>query len=245
MPGRSCWRCGGAGCGPRSPPSRPGSPAPGACRGPPGRRRPTWRSPGSCRPCALSGSARGGAARTSGAVSGVRRDGPCRRTSTVRRSPSVMRPLRPTPDVTMTSVSAPMRSGPVKGYKRFRPPVAVSVGHRRGQGGAPWWTNDLDAGEDRRRIGWREDPDDVAELAHTHPFGPPELGVRMTMASGPGCSVRSTAVLQAQAETRARPVWPSPVAAVAVAVWTSLRMWKLRASSRRAIATVAICLPRR
>jgi hypothetical protein len=44
-----------------------------------------------------------------------------------------------------------------------------------GQGGAPCWTNDLDADEDRRRIGWREDPDDAAELAHTHPFGP-EVG---------------------------------------------------------------------
>jgi hypothetical protein len=141
--------------------------------------------------------------------------------------------------------------GPCQGRKRIRPRLwasgwllvmAGSAGYSRGQGGAPRGTNDLDAGEDRRRIRWREDPDDVTELAHTHPFGP-RGGVRMTMASGPGCSVRSTAVLQAQAETRARPVWPSPVAAAAV--WTSLRMWKQRASSRRATATVAICLPRR
>jgi hypothetical protein len=31
--------------------------------------------------------------------------------------------------------------------------AAVSAGRSQGQGGAPCWTNDLDAGEDRRRIG--------------------------------------------------------------------------------------------
>src|SRR5215203_7306760 len=48
-------------------------------------------------------------------------------------------------------------------------------GRNRGQAGAPRWTNDLAAGEDRRRIGWLEGPDDLPELAHTHPFGP-EVG---------------------------------------------------------------------
>jgi hypothetical protein len=143
--------------------------------------------------------------------------------------------------------------GPCQGGWGIRPPwragglgggwllvSAVDAGPQPGQAGAPRWTNDLAAGEDRRRIGWREGPDDLPELAHTYPFGP-EVGPHDD-GIGPGCSVRSTAVLPAQAEARARPVWPSPVV---VAVWTSLRMWKQRASSRRAIATVAIWVPRR
>jgi hypothetical protein len=36
--------------------------------------------------------------------------------------------------------------------------MAHFVGTSRGQGGAPDWTSDLDAGEDRRRITGREGP---------------------------------------------------------------------------------------
>ena len=50
-----------------------------------------------------------------------------------------------------------------------------------------------------------EGPDYCSELARMHPFGA-WCGVRMTVSPDPGCSVRSTAVLQAHAETRARPV---------------------------------------
>src|SRR6266508_12704 len=38
------------------------------------------------------------------------------------------------------------------------------------------------------------------------PIRAPGCGVRMTVSPDPGCSVRSAAVLQAHAETRARPV---------------------------------------
>src|SRR6266545_5737608 len=62
----------------------------------------------------------------------------------------------------------------------------MHAGRSRGQGGAPDWTNDLDAGEDRRRIGRREGPDDVVRSwSRMHPFGP-RRGVRMTVVSGPG-----------------------------------------------------------
>jgi len=64
----------------------------------------------------------------------------------------------------------------------------------------------------------------------------------MTVSPDPGCSVRSTAVLQAHAETRARPVLAFSGAG-AVSSW--VRMWKERASSRRAIAVVAMWVPRR
>jgi hypothetical protein len=74
------------------------------------------------------------------------------------------------------------------------------------------------------------------------PIRAPEGGVRMTVSPDPGCSVRSTAVLQAHAETRARPVLAFSDAG-AVSSW--VRMWKERASSRRAIAVVAMWLPRR
>src|SRR5215216_5439236 len=77
-------------------------------------------------------------------------------------------------------------------------------------------------------------------LACTH--AGPEGGVRMTVSPDPGCSVRSTAVLQAHAETRARPV-PAFSEVDAASSW--VRMWKDRASSRRATATVAMWVPRR
>jgi hypothetical protein len=112
-----------------------------------------------------------------------------------------------------------------------------------GQGGAPGWANDLDLGEGRGRIMVRR-PGRRRGVGLTRTHSGPRTGIRMTVASGPGCSVRSTAVLQAHAVLRARPVWPSPVV-VAAAVWISLRMWKQRASSRRAIAVVAMLLPRR
>jgi hypothetical protein len=65
--------------------------------------------------------------------------------------------------------------------------------------------------------------------------------VRMTVS--PDCSVRSTAVSQAHAETRARPVLAFSSGFCWVSSW--MRMWKERASSRRAMATVAMFLPRR
>jgi hypothetical protein len=73
-----------------------------------------------------------------------------------------------------------------------------------------------------------------------HPFGPkqgPHDGE-----SGPGCSVRSTAVLQAHAKTRARPVLAFS-GIEASSSW--VRIWNERANSRRAMATVAMFLPRR
>src|SRR5512132_3361649 len=84
-----------------------------------------------------------------------------------------------------------------------------------------------------------EGPDGGSELAHMHPFGP-EGGVRMTMSPDPGCSVRPGGRIAAHAETRARPV---PAFSGAGSSW--MRMWKQRASSRRAIAVVAMLLPRR
>ena len=64
--------------------------------------------------------------------------------------------------------------------------------------------------------------------------------VRMTVSPDPGCSVRSTAVLRAHAQPRAH-----PVLAFSGADSSWVRTWKQRASSRRAIATVATWLPRR
>jgi hypothetical protein len=61
----------------------------------------------------------------------------------------------------------------------------------------------------------------------------PEVGSARRWSPGRAARSGRAAVLPAQAETRARPVWPSPVA-----VWTSLRMWQQRASSRRAIRHV-------
>src|SRR5215218_1813223 len=70
--------------------------------------------------------------------------------------------------------------GPCQGRSRAEPPIgvlllmlllvlAVSAGRSRGQGGAPCWTNDLEAGEDRRRIRRREGPDDLRSwLTCTH-----------------------------------------------------------------------------
>jgi hypothetical protein len=150
-----------------------------------------------------------------------------------------------------SAVLAPMRSGPVKGRGGSALPGGLWVGFscRRWMPGrspgARWsarWTNDLAAGQDRRRIMGREGPDSIRRwLACTH--SGPGCGVRMTVSPDPGCSVRSTAVLQAHAKTRARPV----VAFSGVFCWASswVRMWKERASSRRAMATVAMLLPRR
>src|SRR6266567_9278991 len=67
----------------------------------------------------------------------------------------------------------------------------AAAGVSRGQGGAPDWTSDLDAGEDRRRIGRREGPGrSVNGVASQAPIRPPRTGrVRMTLEFGPGCSV--------------------------------------------------------
>jgi hypothetical protein len=112
----------------KSPRGRPGSPPPAAYRGPPETPLPAERSPGSCRRSALSGSALGGAARRSGAVSGRQR-GPWRRTSTVRSSPSVMRPVPPTPDTMMTSVAAGHQGEvEVRGFEPLTSSVRVSGG---------------------------------------------------------------------------------------------------------------------
>jgi hypothetical protein len=108
---RPCWRCGGAGCRRGILRGRPESPPRAACLVLPESSRPAGRFPGSCRRCAPSGSAPGGASRRSGAASQERRGCPCRRTSTVRSSPSVMRPLRPAPDMTMTSGNAGHQGG--------------------------------------------------------------------------------------------------------------------------------------
>jgi len=74
-----------------------------------------------------------------------------------------------------------------------------------------------------------------------HPFGPrgwgPHDGEVRTRAAQSG----RAAVLQAHAETRARPV----PAFSGGSAFSSDRMWKERASSRRAIAVVAMLLPRR
>src|SRR4029453_4578992 len=101
-----------------------------------------------------------------------------------------------------------------------------------------WWLLVVEAG-----VVGRKGPDYGSELARMHPFGPPDVGVPMTVSPDPGCSVRSRAVLQAHAQTRARPV----VAFSDDSGGTSscLRMWKQRASSRRAMATVAMLVPRR
>ena len=84
-----------------------------------------------------------------------------------------------------TGVSAPMGSGLVKGRGRTGPLVGL------------WLMAERDGGEKARTAvrSW---------LACTH--SGPGGGVRRTVSPDPGCSVRSTAVLQAHAETRARPV---------------------------------------
>ena len=103
----------------------------GACNSlPPGMPSQSGTLQGSCRRYAPSGSAPAGAARRRGAVSRTRRGGPWRRGSTVRRSPSVMRPLRPAPDTTTTSVAAGHQGGvEVRGFE----PLASSVRERIGQ----------------------------------------------------------------------------------------------------------------
>jgi hypothetical protein len=65
-----------------------------------------------------------------------------------------------------------------------------SPARSRGQGGAPDWTNDLDAGEDRRRLLRREDPEEQAELVSHTPIRASKGKICMTVESGPGCSVK-------------------------------------------------------
>jgi hypothetical protein len=65
-----------------------------------------------------------------------------------------------------------------------------STARSRGQGGAPDCTNDLDAGEDRRRLLRREDPEEQAELVSHTPIRVSKGKIRMTVESGPGCSVK-------------------------------------------------------
>jgi len=126
------------------------------------------------------------------------------------------------PGVLAHAVLAPMRSGLVKGVRDlpFLEAVVwlasrVGGGCRaaaRGQGGAPRWTNDLAAGEDRRRIMGREGPDSVSELARMHPFGPRRAGGPHDGESGPGLlsqAGRPCCRLMRERE-RAR-YWPSPV----------------------------------
>ena len=73
------------------------------------------------------------------------------------------------------------------------------------------------------------------------PIRAPGAGIRMTVSPDPGCSVRSTAVLQAHAQTRARTVLAFSGGLGWASSW--MRMWKDRASSRRAMATVAMLVP--
>jgi hypothetical protein len=123
-----------------------------------------------------------------------------------------------------TGPIAPMRSGRVKGrILPFLLVVAVHAGRSRGQGGAPDWTSDLDAGEGRRRIRRREGPGRPTELVSQAPIRASQAGrIRMTITSGPGCSVSASAVSQAHAMGRAHPAGgPSPAGVV---VATSLRM---------------------
>ena len=123
----------------------------------------------------------------------------------------------------LEGVCAPMGSGLVKGRGRTGPLVGLWL---VADGGTGLW--------ERARTAVR------SWLACTH--SGPECGVRMTVSPDPGCSVRSAAVLQAHAQPRAR-----PVLAFSDTFWASswVRTWKQRASSRRAIATVATWLPRR
>jgi hypothetical protein len=74
-----------------------------------------------------------------------------------------------------------------------------------------------------------------------HPFGPRSWGPH-DGGFGPGCSVRSTAVLQAHAVVTSAPGLAFSGGG-GLQLW--LRMWKQRASSRRAMATVAMLRPRR
>ena len=86
----------------------------------------------------------------------------------------------------------PMRAaGPVKPhFPRASRSRICSTARSRGQGGAPDWTNDLDAGEDRRRLLRREDPEQQAELVSHTPIRASKGKIRMTMEYGPGCSVK-------------------------------------------------------
>jgi hypothetical protein len=70
-----------------------------------------------------------------------------------------------------------------------------------------------------------------------HPFGPPELGVRMTVESGPGCSVSPGGRVAGSCGFAS-----APGLAFSGGGSSWLRIWKLRAGSRRAIATVAMLL---
>jgi hypothetical protein len=99
-------------------------------------------------------------------------------------------------------VCAPMGSGLVKGRGRTGPLVGLWL---MADGGTGLW--------EKARTAVR------SWLACTH--SGPEGGVRMTVSPDPGCSVRSAAVLQAHAQTRARPV--SAFSGVG-AVWSWVRM---------------------
>src|SRR6266540_6460056 len=74
-----------------------------------------------------------------------------------------------------------MRSGLVKPCCRLV--AAQSAGPSRGQGGAPDWTSDLDAGEDRRRSGRREGPGRSTELVSHAPIRASQVG-RIRRTSG-------------------------------------------------------------
>jgi hypothetical protein len=116
-------------------------------------------------------------------------------------------------------------AGPQPGGKVERPAGRTTLPLART--GAGWWDEKV--------------PDDAVEMVSHAPIRA-LVWVRMTVSPDPGCSVRSAAVLQAHAETRACPVMAFS-GADAGSSW--MRTWKQRASSRRAIATVATFLPRR
>jgi hypothetical protein len=87
------------------------------------------------------------------------------------------------PTAVRSGVCAPMGSGLVKGHGRTGLWLMAD-------GGTGLW--------EKARTGVR------SWLACTH--SGPECGIRMTVRPDPGWSVRSAAVLQAHAQTRARPV---------------------------------------
>jgi hypothetical protein len=64
----------------------------------------------------------------------------------------------------------------------------IATARSRGQGGAPDWKNGLDAGEDRRRLFQREDPEEETELVSPTPIRVSVRKVRMTLTKGGGPS---------------------------------------------------------
>jgi hypothetical protein len=119
--------------------------------------------------------------------------------------------------------------GPCQGRERVGPPAGPWVG----------WLVVLVV----RAESWDgEGPDDVAELAPMPPLGP-RGWVRMTVESGPGLLSQLNGCVAGACKDASAPGLAFSDDWGGTCGWG--RLWKQRASSRRAMATVAMLAPRR